>query len=49
MISTNSSAGRSVMKLYLTSGLVLVVVMMLVGLTMGMVPTQWLSISPGLL
>ena len=48
MISTNSSAGRSVMKLYLTSGLVLVVVMMLVGLTMRMVQAQWLSISPEL-
>lgn len=48
MISTNNSAGRSVMKLYLTSGLVIVAVMMFVGLTMRLAQAGWLSIQPGL-
>jgi cytochrome c oxidase subunit 1 len=45
-ISTNDSTGRSVMKLYLTSGLVLSALMMLVGLTMRMAQAQWISIQP---
>lgn len=46
MISAKDSAGRSVMKLYLASGLAIVALMMPVGLTMRMVQAQWFAIPP---
>jgi len=46
VVSTSDPVGRSVMKLYLASGLVVAILMMLVGLAMRMSQAQWLSMPP---